>query len=482
MPDGAELAVLTFSDVTESREKVVKLTMDYQMFQSDRFYNDPLTGLPNLNYLHEYADERVHALRAKEKTPMLYYMDVNFMQSYNSRYGFAKGDELLLLVKDELKREFPDALIARGADDHFILISSFEGIEASAEHLSQVNRRIKQNAFGNTSGIQAGIFVYEEGANTAEAIDHARNALKSIKSDLNEICRFYSHEDDVLYWSQRYIVESFDRAIRNGWIKVYYQGIMRLESGKGAALEALARWIDPNRGIISPEEFIPVLEKYHLLFKLDLYMMEQVCREIPVRVNAGLPLLPVSMNFSAQDFDYIDIPSALNELYDRYDMGRYCPREYFIVEITEHDMATATERFHEQLHALRRDGYKLWLDDFGSGYSSLNVFSSFDVGLIKFDMNLLRNLDAHNGANRRIIKAMIGVARELGIHTLVEGLETESQRLFLQEIGCELVQGFRFHRPEPLDSILYRRQSGKKPGPCETAEERALYIQKWLNP
>ena len=105
-------------------------------------------------------------------------------------------------------------------------------------------------------------------------------------------------------------------------IKIYYQGIQRVETDKCAVLEALARWIDPNRGIISPGEFIPVLEKHHLLYKLDLYMAEQVCWEIPLRVNAGLPLLPVSVNFSAQDFEYVDVPSALDALYDRYDMPR----------------------------------------------------------------------------------------------------------------------------------------------------------------
>ena len=134
----------------------------------------------------------------------------------------------------------------------------------------------------------------------------------------------------------------------------------------------------------------------------------------------------------------------------------------------------------EQLRKLRREGYKLWLDDFGSGYSSLNMFSRYDFNLIKFDMELLRNLNDHNGANRRIIKAMIDVARGLGIHTLVEGMETEEQRQFLREVGCELAQGFLFHRPEPLASILFRRQSGHKSGPCETPEEREALIRKWI--
>ena len=480
MPDGAELAVINYADFTDSAERIRAVSKEYGLFQRDRFYRDPLTGLPNVNYLVDYADERVEGIRLRGRTPFLIYSDVNFMQFYNNQYGFTAGNELLRLIADILQAAFPDALIMRGADDHFIVIDAFTDRQDIARRFTQVNERIKRRASGNTTGVQAGICVFEDGMRSAEAVDHAKNALKRIGSDLNEIIRFYSHEADDLYWSQRYIVENFDRAIENGWLKIYYQGITRVETGKSAALEALARWVDPERGVISPGEFIPVLEKYHLLYKLDLFMMEQVCREIPVRVSRGLPLVPVSINFSAQDFDYVDIPGQLNALYERYDVRRYVDRKYFIIEITEQDMATATERFYDQLRQIRRDGFKLWLDDFGSGYSSLNVFSRFDVDLIKFDMELLKNLDDHRGANRRILRAMVEVARQLGIHTLVEGMETEEQRQFLNEIGCELAQGFLFHRPEPLDAILRRLDAGHIPGLCETAEEREAHIARWL--
>ena len=108
------------------------------------------------------------------------------------------------------------------------------------------------------------------------------------------------------------------------------------------------------------------------------------------------------------------------------------------------------------------------------------MFSRFDFHLVKFDMDLLRRLDEHKGANRRIIRAMIGVARELGIHTLAEGMETEDQRQFLLESGCELAQGYLFHKPEALDTMLYKRRNGQKPRPCETPEERERYNRKWF--
>ena len=480
MPDGTQLMSIVYLDLSKCQDETRKLSENYRQFQQDHFYTDPLTGLPNLNYFRQFADERAHTLRLHGKVPMLLYTDVNSMRYYNNQYGFAQGDALLRLVVQELKRTFPEALIMRGAEVHFIIMDAFDSQDAVSGRIRAINKQIRKEALGNTTGIQVGICIYEEGMPTMAAFDHAKNALKQIGTNLNETDHFYSHEDDANYWNQRYIVENFDRALSEGWIRIYYQGITRLETGKTTVQEALARWVDPVRGIISPGEFIPVLEKYHLLYRLDLYMMEQVCREIPIRVEAGLLLLPVSINFSGQDFDYIDVPTELNRLYERYGIARYTEKNYFIVEITEQDMATGTERFHEQLRRLRRDGYKLWLDDFGSGYSSLNMFSRYDFNLIKFDMELLRNLDDHNGANRRIIKAMIGVAKELGIHTLVEGMETEEQRKFLREVGCELAQGYLFHRPEPLDAILFRRSKGQKSGPCETPEERLIQIQKWL--
>ena len=147
-----------------------------------------------------------------------------------------------------------------------------------------------------------------------------------------------------------------------------------------------------------------------------------------------------------------------------------------IIEITEQDMATAPERFYEQLAALRADGFRVWLDDFGSAYSSLNVFSKIDVDLIKFDMDLVRNMDGKNNVNREILKAITGMCRKLGIHTLAEGVETEEQKEFLIQIGCELSQGYLYHRPEPLEQVLYKKQNGHRQREMISDERRKQLI------
>lgn len=481
MPDGTELAVLTYSDLMTSFDAMSGTMEDYHLFRKDQFFTDPLTGLPNLNYMNQFADERVHALRVGGKCPVLIYADVMGMHYYNGQYGYQKGNEFLRHVAETLRESFPDALAIRGQDDHFILIDAFDEHRRLEEHITLANNAIRRGAEGSTVGIKTGVCIYEEGMRTIEALDHARNALKWIGNDLNRICNFYTFVDEDQLWNQRYVIESFDQAMAEGWIKVYYQGISRVETGKGTAFEALARWIDPVRGILSPSEFIPVLKKYHLLHKLDLFIAEQVCREYPLRVSEEVPVLPVSVNFSAQDFDYADIPSALEEIYRRYQVPDIAGEKSLIVEITEQDMAKAEERLHEQIRRLRKNGFRIWLDDFGSGYSSLNAFGRYDIDLIKFDLDLLRNLDENNGANRRIMKAMVEVARELGIHTLAEGMETAEHKAFLQEIGCELAQGYLYHRPEPIAAMIYRQKNGQKPRPFETAEERKHMREKWYN-
>ena len=478
MPDGTELAVISYSNVTKTREGMLTVADQYNLFSRDRFYTDPLTGLPNINYLHEFSRERVAVIRSEGKVPCLVYSDVNSMQSYNNQYGFQAGDELLKLVAQALTAQFPEDLVVRGADDHFIIITVLQ--PDLMEKLSGVNRVIRQRAFGNTSGICCGLCALEQNHSVVAGLDHAKHALKLINNDMTRPFAFFSQAADDQYWKNRYIIENFDRALLQGWIRVFYQGLFRIESQKIAAFEALARWIDPNRGTISPGDFIPVLQRYHQLYRLDLYMLEQVCREIPVRYENALPLLPVSVNFSRQDFDHVDVVGEMNALYEKYDLQKYVPKDFFIVEITEQDVAVGAESFREQLQKIRDEGYQLWLDDFGSGYSAIGMFSQFRFHLIKYDMELLRRLDDNGGANRLILKALVSVARKLGIHTLIEGVETEEHVAFIKEIGCELAQGFYYYKPESLESQLYRIRGGEPVKPCETPEERRIFRRKWF--
>ncbi len=420
----------------------------YERLQRDQYYTDAVTGIPNLNFLRQVADERVNALRAANETPTVVYFDIRSMVAYNTEYGYSKGDELLRLTAQTIRDAFPDALAGRGEGDHFIVLDRFdENIEQKA---LQINETVKKKAYGRSSGIQCAIVRMDDGLNAAECVQRARNTLKKIGDDLNVVCRYYSYEEDSDYQMSRYIVQHFEEAIENGWIRVFYQPIVDTATKKIASLEALARWIDPERGMISPGMFIPVLSRYHLLHKLDLYMVQRICSEYKAREEGGLAGVPVSVNFSAQDFDYANVSESLDRTLEEHGV----PRDLIIVEITEQDLAQATDSFTEQLARIHDGGYKLWLDDFGSGYSSLNVFGQYHIDRIKFDMELVQHLDDNNGANCIIMKTITDMCREMGIHTLAEGVETEKQFRFLREIGCEMAQGFYFFRPEPVEKVV----------------------------
>lgn len=482
MPDGTELAVIQYLNVSNADENMAAVAERYELFRKDVFYTDPLTGLPNLNYLHEYGDERARVMQSEQKTPTVVFSDVYSMQSYNLHYGVKEGDELLRLVARELKEQFPDALLIRAANDHFIFITDLDSYEKIAAGIERADDNIRRHARGVTSGIRCGMCHIEEGMDVTDALDHARHALRRINNDMTRIWAIFSQEADNRYWRERYVIEHFDKALEEGWIKTYYQGITRTLTEKVSSFEALARWIDPVRGMISPGDFIPALQQYHQLYKLDIHVFEQVCREVVIRAENGLPLVPVSVNFSRQDFDHVDVIGKMNELYDKYGLDRYIDKSFLIVEITEQDLASGASHLEEQMKRIHENGYRLWLDDFGSGYSAINMFSRFSFDLIKYDMELLRHLDDNGGANRVILREMMKISRQLGSHTLIEGVETEEQLEFIREIGCELVQGYYYHKPEALDDILYRTSRGMKVKPCETKEEREKAEKEWMRP
>ena len=436
-------------------------------------YYDYLTGLPSMTHFFELTPGHREAILAAGGQPVLLYVDLCGMKHFNIRYGFAEGDALLKSFAECLSAAFPGDICSHFGADHFVVVSREEGLESKINLLFEKTRRLHG---GRSLPVHIGIYPHRlEPVAVTVACDRAKYICDELKNNYASCYAYYNLTRRAEADQRQYILENLDRAIENEWIQVYYQGIERVETGKLTLLEALARWIDPVRGMISPGDFIPVLSRYHLMHKLDLYMLEQVCRGFGLRREAGLPLIPVTVNVSAQDFDYADVVGRFNEILGRYGLDP----ENIIVEITEQDIALGTEHFKSELERFRKSGYKLWIDDFGSGYSSLNVFSQYDIDRIKFDMELLRHLDDNNGANRRILRAFVRICREMGVHTLAEGVETVEQLEFLREIGCEMAQGFYFYKPLSMETSIRNHKLCGPSIPCETDEERSAYAAAW---
>ena len=245
---------------------------------------------------------------------------------------------------------------------------------------------------------------------------------------------------------EQYLVSHFDEAIEQGWIQVYYQPVVRTMTRDLCGMEALARWVDPEWGLIAPFFFIPVLEDHDLIARLDLYMLEHICMLYRERVDAGQMFVPVSVNFSRKDFNLIDMVPAIDSIVAEYRM----PREFLHVEITESVFAQSS-KIRTYMEDFQKRGYVVWMDDFGSGYSSLNILKNLDFDTIKIDMEFFRNFTEKS---RVIITGLVNMAKDLGTKTVAEGVETEDQYLFLKEIGCNKIQGYYFGKPEPYDEML----------------------------
>ncbi|MCR4842112.1 MAG: GGDEF domain-containing phosphodiesterase [Eubacterium sp.] len=474
MNDGTEMACLCYYDMMDPGVKLRRLFSSDVEGESDALFRDTLTGLHNFMYLRQFSDDRLHQLRSIDKQPVLIYINIKSLHDYNSQYGYSRGDALLQLYASAIREQFPDALVARALDDNFVVIDSFEDECSIVEKIEAINHKVEKSAYGKTFGIHVGICKVDSQTNATTAMDCARIAMKNIGDDLSTMCNFYSREQDNQYQKKRYILEHVKEAMEKGWIRPHYQCIRRTKTDKCTVFESLARWIDPVYGNISPGEFIPVLSHYHLIHELDFYMVDRVCRDFKETAAKGLPMLQVTVNFSAQDFDHADVVRVLNDILERYGVDKY----FIIVEITEQDLAKGTEYFHTQIKKLREEGYRLWIDDFGSGYSSLSVFSQYEFDRIKFDMELIHHLDDNNQANRRILRSFVELCREMGIHTLAEGVETKEHFEFLKEIDCEMVQGYLFNKPSDIDAVVDNYKN--KDVAYELTEEREKMNAEWI--
>jgi EAL domain-containing protein (putative c-di-GMP-specific phosphodiesterase class I) len=245
---------------------------------------------------------------------------------------------------------------------------------------------------------------------------------------------------------ENYISDNIEEAVRSGWIKAYFQPVIRTLTGQTVGYEALARWIDPVHGFLTPDLFIPVLENCGKICLLDICILEQICRYYSDLRKNGENVVPFSFNLSRKDLQREDLHEVINEVLDRYEV----PHDMIHVEITESIASMGDICLDEHIEKFHGDGYEVWMDDFGSGYSTLNTLQSHNFDTLKLDMMFMRNF---NDKAAEIIRSLIKLAKKLGTGTVCEGVETAEQVEFLREAGCERLQGWHFSKPQPFDAL-----------------------------
>lgn len=429
---------------------------------------DALTGLPNLAHFFKLCEIGKARVFSEGKQGCLLYIDLNGMKYYNHRKGFAEGDKLLKAFAELLAQTFGHEDCCHIGSDRFAVSTIEDGLEDRLNGFFDAVERME-----NHLPVRVGIYSTSvEDVPVSSAYDRAKIACDTIrKSETSHFC-YYTRQMSDASRHRSYIRANIDRAISERWIKVYYQAIVRAVNERVCDEEALARWIDPELGCLSPAEFIPVLEASGQIYKLDLCVLEQVLEKINRELADGLTVVPHSINLSRSDFDACDIVEEIRRRVDAAGVRR----NLITIEITESVIGSNLDFMKSQVERFRQLGFPVWMDDFGSGYSSLNVLQSIRFDLIKFDMSFMRELD-ETESTRTVLTELMKLATSLGLDTVCEGVETSDQARFLQEIGCLKLQGFYYSKPVPVEQIADRSGAGQKilfENPGESAYYEAI--------
>lgn len=390
---------------------------------SNKYVYDYLTGLPAMSYFLELAEEGCNDIRSKGKIPAIIYTDYNGMKVYNQKYGLPEGDRLLKDFANKIIEIFSQENCSRFNADHFCIFTDEENAYKCTSMLVEYN---KEKGYDSKMSLRIGIYVYDdENISISGACDRAKVACDSGRNNYADDIYIFDPKMMAAIEDKQYVVENIDRAIKEGWIRDYYQPIVRTANGKVCHEEVLARWVDPKEGILSPVAFIPALEETNTIYKLDLYILERALKKMEDQGQRGLHIVPVSVNLSRSDFYTCDIVEEIRKRVDSTSI----PRSKIVIEITESIVANDIDYMIKQIKSFKELGFSVWMDDYGSGYSSPVILQNVPFDLIKIDMLFVRQLE-NNEKARIVLTETVRMAMALGLDTVAEGVETKEQAEF----------------------------------------------------
>ncbi|MBO4928776.1 MAG: EAL domain-containing protein [Clostridiales bacterium] len=431
--------------VTGSFLTIRDVTAQQRELQQERYNatHDTLTDLYTKEYLYECIRKRIDS-QPKEDFLILYIDIVNF-KIVNDIFGSSFGDETLRQIAVSMKKELTSkGIFGRlGGDTFGVLIPKKKFDPAAVERdLSRFN--VNDGTVEHHILIHIGVYeVIEKDMEVPFMFDRALLAMLTIKDEYQTHIAFYDEKirNEVL-WAQNITTQLTD-ALRKRNVVPYLQPIVD-QNGKIVGAEALARWIHPQDGFLPPSSFIPVFEKNGMIVEVDKYMWRCACEILAQWKEKGKDLF-ISVNISPKDFYFMDVTEEIKGLAKEYAIDPAKLR----IEITETVMMTDVEKRMEMLEDLRKAGFIVEMDDFGSGYSSLNLLKDMPVDVLKIDMKFLTKT-TDDAKAKTILQNIIKLSEDLGMFSLTEGVETQSQLNMLTKMGCKLFQGFYFARPMPL--------------------------------
>lgn len=419
---------------------------------------DSLTGLPALVKFRKDVEELIEEYPQKEY--VIVYLDIDKFRYVNDTLGYDVGDDLLRGLAKTVSADHDNVSLAgRVSADNFVMLMPYTSDERIKIILKKLNEQfigaIKSCSLGKSVYLISGVAKISYGQDVMSVIDNANIARKSIKKSADVTCAFYDDKLNEKVLLELDICNSMETALENGEFHMYLQPKVNLENDRIWGAEALARWQRNDGRFMVPDQFIPLFENNGFIIQLDFYIYECACRVIKEWMEEGLKPVTISVNVSRVHLHNSDFIEKVTDLIEYYQT----PHEYLEFELTESIFLDNTEMAITTMRELRDKGFKVSIDDFGAGYSSLNLLKDMTSDVLKLDKEFFRKGDMKD-EEKIIVSSITNMAKQLKMKVLSEGVETKAQLEFLKTIDCDMAQGYLFAKPMPIEdfTILLRKK------------------------
>ncbi|MBC5648939.1 bifunctional diguanylate cyclase/phosphodiesterase [Christensenella tenuis] len=426
---------------------------------------DPVTGGASRLKFELEAEELIRG--AAPDTYAMISLDIQKFKLINDSFGSEKGDRTLRYIAKVLERETGhNELSARISGDTFSLLLKNTSPKELGLRLDHIAEEI--NSFNLTGEnkyilpVMQGVYIVDDPAlNMIVIQDRANVARKGNKDSSGRFVSrvFYSDLERLRMVREKEISDKMEQALKNREFVVYLQPKYELEHDSIAGAEALVRWDDPEKGMVFPGEFIPVLERNGYIVELDFYVFEEICRMLRRWIDSGEKPVPVSVNLSRAHLKHPDFMERFRRVWEKYNI----PADLLEIELTETLVFENIEALISIIDQIHQIGFTCSLDDFGSGYSSLNMLKDVPVDVLKLDRAFFRGEISERG--KRVVEGVIDLSKKLGMGTVAEGVEHIGQVEFLRKAHCDMVQGFVFSKPvstAEFEKLIFGRESADK--------------------
>lgn len=407
---------------------------------------DKLTNLYSLEFFKKFANQ--FDILEPDKPKDLLSIDVAKFHLVNELYGHAYGDQVLKKIGIYLKSYITndtEGVACRMGGDEFLLYCFHHD-----DYTPFIDGLIKAI---NSNGVHIHIGIYPNLDSSLDkdfAIGRVISTQQTIKEDLNKVFAVYDEKAQERAFFEEELINDFDNAIKERQFHIFYQPKYSIQGEKNilSSAEALIRWIHPKRGMISPGIFIPLFEENGLIQKLDNYVFNEVARQQAEWFEKYHIYIPVSVNVSRVDIYNPELEKEILEAVDKYQI----PHDKYYIEITESAFSENIQEVIDLTNSLKQKGFLIEIDDFGSGYSSLNALTELTFDVIKIDSGFIRRMDKSE-KTKDIVKMILNLCKRLQVLSVAEGVETEEICLMLKENGCDIIQGYYFSRPLPVNDF-----------------------------